>query len=48
MAMPGKEINVEETHEYIEVIPQLCAATRKIFGKPKGSALTRMGDIKLS
>jgi hypothetical protein len=34
--MPGKEINIAETYEYIEVIPQLRAATHKIFRKPKG------------
>jgi hypothetical protein len=43
---PRNEINVAETYEYIEAITQLCAATNKIFRKPKIRALTRMGDIK--
>jgi hypothetical protein len=43
MAMPGKEINVAETYEYIEVIPQLCAATHKIFRKPKGVRVDENG-----
>jgi hypothetical protein len=43
MAMPGKEINVAETYEYIEVIPDSCAATRKIFRSPKGSGADMNG-----
>jgi hypothetical protein len=46
--MPGKELNVAETYEYIEVIPELCAATQKYSASRKVHALTGMGDIKLS
>jgi hypothetical protein len=46
--MPGKEINIAETSEYIEVIPQLRAATYKYPASRKFCALMGMGDIKLS
>jgi hypothetical protein len=41
--MPGKEINIAETCEYIEVIPQLRAATHKLFRKPKDSRVDENG-----
>jgi hypothetical protein len=46
--MPGREINPAATYEYMEVIPQLCAATAKYPASRKVRALMGMGDIKLS